>query len=226
MIQWHESDDLGSFHIRVLQRSKTHVKIRVVSATLIEVSAPKHLGRKRIQDTLQQNQAWIRAKRLQALKQTDVEAIWFLGEQLPVEHHTLADGTPTLYLTHPLIGTHQFSSKPLIHVFLRQQALERVLPRLQTLLQPAYPHVTAQLSIARSYWGICRPQQIKLNWRLIGAPAHIIDYVCWHEICHLTHPNHSPQFWHLVEEVYPHHRAAKTWLRQHGSALMAVDLLM
>ena len=64
---------------------------------------------------------------------------------------------------------------------------------------------------------------IRLNWRLIGAPDFVADYVCIHELCHLPHPNHSQQFWARVNRHTPHTAAAKQWLKQHGQALFVLD---
>jgi hypothetical protein len=43
-----------------------------------------------------------------------------------------------------------------------------------------------------------------------------------HELCHLRHMNHSPRFWALVREAYPHHAEAQAWLRTYGPELLAL----
>ena len=86
-----------------------------------------------------------------------------------------------------------------------------------------YRPAAIALSKARTFWGVCRTHTgIRLNWRLIGAPEWVVDYVCVHELCHLSHANHSPAFWALVNRHTPHTQAAKTWLRQHGQALFVL----
>lgn len=53
-------------------------------------------------------------------------------------------------------------------------------------------------------WGSCDSRGIiRLNWRLIGADAGIIDYVCAHEVAHLLEPNHSAAFWAVVSRLMP-----------------------
>jgi len=72
----------------------------------------------------------------------------------------------------------------------------------------------------KSRWGSCHHDgRIYFNWRLIMAPGWVIDYVVVHELCHLIHPNHSKQFWLLVQSIYPSHKAAKSWLNIHGQTL-------
>ena len=57
---------------------------------------------------------------------------------------------------------------------------------------------------------------MSFNWRLLLAPAQVLDYVVWHEVCHLRHANHSPAFWALLEERCPHWREPARWLRENG----------
>ena len=45
----------------------------------------------------------------------------------------------------------------------------------------------------KARWGSCKPDQsIQLNWRLIHAPMHIMDYVVV-LTCHLLEMNHGPR---------------------------------
>jgi predicted metal-dependent hydrolase len=72
----------------------------------------------------------------------------------------------------------------------------------------------------KSRWGSCsRRGTISLNWRLIQAPAFVLDYIILHELCHLEHMNHSRRFWRQVEHLYPGFKAAERWLKQHSSLL-------
>lgn len=71
------------------------------------------------------------------------------------------------------------------------------------------------LSSARTRWGSCsRSSGIRLNWRLIHFPPHVVDYVVAHEIAHLREMNHGPRFWRHVGEIFPDYLAARAELRQ------------
>ena len=74
----------------------------------------------------------------------------------------------------------------------------------------------------RTLWGSCSPAgTLSFNWRLVLAPAEVLDYVVVHELCHLRVPNHSRRFWELVERRRPHWREQRDWLRKHGPELLA-----
>ena len=73
----------------------------------------------------------------------------------------------------------------------------------------------------KTRWGSCSARgTLSFNWRLMLAPPAILDYVVVHELCHLTHMNHSAAFWQKVESVYPDYRTARKWLKDHGQELV------
>lgn len=53
-------------------------------------------------------------------------------------------------------------------------------------------------------WGSCAMDgTIILNTELIKANKTCIEYVILHELCHLIHPNHSKDFYMLLESLMP-----------------------
>ena len=72
----------------------------------------------------------------------------------------------------------------------------------------------------KTRWGSCSGRgTLSFNWRLILAPPEILDYVVVHELCHLTHMNHSKEFWKLVESVIPDYKLKRKWLKENGHTL-------
>ena len=73
----------------------------------------------------------------------------------------------------------------------------------------------------KTRWGSCSARgTLSFNWRLMLAPPAILDYVVVHELCHLTHMDHSPAFWQAVEAVCPDYRDSRKWLKEHGQELV------
>jgi predicted metal-dependent hydrolase len=71
-----------------------------------------------------------------------------------------------------------------------------------------------------SRWGSCSStRSLSFSWRLILAPAFVLDYVVAHEVAHMREMNHGEGFWRIVEDLIGDVAPAQAWLRQHGSAL-------
>jgi len=52
------------------------------------------------------------------------------------------------------------------------------------------------------------------------APLNVIDYLVVHELCHLTHLDHSPDYWNLASSILPDCKARREWLRVNGRFLL------
>lgn len=67
-----------------------------------------------------------------------------------------------------------------------------------------------------SRWGSCQPDKgiITLNRRLIEAPKCCIEYVIYHEFCHFVHPNHSKDFYSLLQVMMPEWKENKIILER------------
>lgn len=73
----------------------------------------------------------------------------------------------------------------------------------------------------RTRWASCSPNgTMSFNWRLLLAPEPVLDYVVWHEVCHLEVMDHSRRFWALVARFCPEHSKHAAWLRRHGHTLV------
>jgi predicted metal-dependent hydrolase len=72
-----------------------------------------------------------------------------------------------------------------------------------------------RLSSAGTRWGSASVDgSIRLNWRLVHLGLDLVDYVVVHELSHLRHMNHSPQFWDVVASILPDHAERRQALRR------------
>jgi predicted metal-dependent hydrolase len=104
----------------------------------------------------------------------------------------------------------------------RRAAAREIAPRLDAAAR-ALGTTYATLSIRgqRTRWGSCSARgAMSFNWRLLLAPEPVLDYVVWHEACHLRVMDHSPRFWALVRRHCPEFEEHRRWLRLQGSTLV------
>ena len=73
----------------------------------------------------------------------------------------------------------------------------------------------------RTRWGSCSSRgTLSFSWRLLLAPAWVLDDVVCHELCHLRVANHAHAFWSLFARYRPG-EDSRPWLRAHGGELAA-----
>jgi len=108
--------------------------------------------------------------------------------------------------------TKDFIKKQLMPI-LQQKVKEK-----STTLGYTYKRISIKDTSSR--WGSCSSQgNLSFCWRIALAPVEVLDYLVAHEVGHLKHMNHSPQFWRTVSKLTPHTLTAKKWLKNNGEKL-------
>ena len=104
----------------------------------------------------------------------------------------------------------------------RRDLIDRVAAHAVTL---GVTPVRVQVKELRSRWGSCTVDGVlSFSWRLILAPAYVLDYLAAHEVAHLREMNHSRRFWAQVRRCMPEFDLGRQWLHEHGCGLHAVGL--
>ncbi len=72
-------------------------------------------------------------------------------------------------------------------------------------------------------WGSCDSNKnLTFNIYLIQLPWKLIDYVIIHELAHITHHNHSKNFWSLVLAMSPDFKECRKQIKQfHPQIIMS-----
>ena len=208
------------------RRSRRTVGLKITADGLV-VHAPKRIFEFQLNQILQQKSSWILNK-LQAREANHVEKIqWIDGEhllylgndvQLSISQNSsnkaLIFDQNTLLIASPQANNHAVLARKVIQWY-KKQAMTDFSRRLEILaakLGVATPPLT--LSNAQSRWGSCNSRgEVRLNWRLLQAPPHIINYVICHELAHLKQMNHSSKFYAAVESLFPNYKAAEKALK-------------
>jgi hypothetical protein len=149
----------------------------------------------------------------------------YRGDALPIRHDPAASRRVKLIEGEVHLGGPAESLAPRLRRWLEGEA--RVLLEQDLAFYCARadrPLQRLMLSNAQRRWGSCaRDGTIRVNWRLVMAPDMVRRSVVAHEVAHLVHFDHSPQFHAMLDDLYEHDiRAANRWLKRHGRQLYAL----
>ncbi len=108
-----------------------------------------------------------------------------------------------------------------LELWLREKAKEAIAERTMEyskVIGVSYNNI--RIKDTKSRWGSCSSKgNLNFSWRIIMAPAAVMDYIIIHELCHLIHMNHSKEYWETVEQYMPDYKRHKEWLKVNGAKL-------
>lgn len=217
-------------NLKVKRTARRNYIFRFRSVDTLEISVFKRSTQSEIKRALESNQDILDKlhKKAQIFFQAALDAdkklpinFYYMGELQPILYQ--ANARPEFTQTQIILPDHLSveAAKKLIATWLYKQAETILLPHLKEMgLQIGLNPSLCKLTKGKSYWGVCsHHNQIRLNWRLISAPLWIQEYVMVHELCHITHKNHSPAFWQGVHQFFPQTTEARKWLKIHSQPL-------
>jgi predicted metal-dependent hydrolase len=200
------------------------VRVNVRAHTDVEVVLPVHASERAAAAAVRELAPWIE-RRLSEGRQ----ALAHVAERAGTVPYL---GTPLLLVPQPgRTRAHRRGGELFVPVGDHRPAVERLYRRLARS-EIAGRLDAAVASIGVSYsglsiraqstrWASCSANgAMSFNWRLLLAPEPVLDYVVWHEVCHLDIRDHSSRFWALVESRCPGWREQRDWLRRYGATLV------
>jgi hypothetical protein len=198
-----------------LVRARRRTIALLVDGNGIEARAPRHVAIAEIETFMREKERWIR-RRLAAPRRRPFA--WEAGATLPWlgQSVTLAlriegNGVRLSFGLLEVGLADGASLRERVLAWIREQALALFRERVVALSRVLDLTVSGVgLSNARTQWGSCSASgRIRLNWRLMLLPPHLVDYVVAHELAHRRELNHSVRFWNVVATLYPRYREAR-----------------
>jgi predicted metal-dependent hydrolase len=216
------SDELA-YSVRRSDRAR-RVRVVVDRDRGVEVVLPRRTPERAAAAAVAELRPWIeRQRRRLAVADAAVAArgdeVPYLGETLTLRREA---GRTRVHRRGDELLVPAADPTPALERFYRRAARSEVAPRLdEACAAIGRPYNGLTIRGQRTRWASCSADgSMSFNWRLLLAPAEVLDYVVWHEVCHLVIRDHSPRFWALVARFCPEHRECSRWLRRHGATLV------
>lgn len=192
------------------------------------VTLPPGMKERHARNFVEQNREWLTNQ----MQKSPPSRQLVPGEQIPLrgENHLLVHvpdnpARITVENRHLLIGGRREGFEVRLQNWLKKQARLAVEERAgEMILKSGKKFRRISVRDTKSRWGSCSSTgTLSFCWRLILAPPEVLDYVVAHEVAHLHEMNHSAAFWRVVDELVPHAKKSRKWLRDHGPALMVIS---
>jgi predicted metal-dependent hydrolase len=208
-----------SLSYTITRSKRKTLAIQIKPSGEIVVRAPHRLPSYRIVEFVKEKSQWIHKTRAKIAHKQQAE---LSQEELFEEGKILLFGDETVI--------NQLSGKTLKqleeHYLIR--FLEDRIPYWQGRMKLTDVAYTLKFRYYKSRWANCRyketrkllqkrqlPRQVVLsfNTKLVRYHPEVIDYIIVHELAHIYEPNHSSQFWDIVDKYIPDYKKLKKQLK-------------
>ncbi|MDD6514162.1 M48 family metallopeptidase [Bariatricus sp. HCP28S3_E4] len=174
----------------IIKSSRKTIAVEVRQDGSVLVRAPRNCPQSRIDTFLKEKQAWVLAK-VEEQKEKEADSM---------KIQPLSEAEQRLYRDKA------------------REIFEQKVSYYAQMMGVSYGRIAIRDQKTR--WGSCSGEgNLNFNWRLIFAPAGVLDYVVVHELAHRKEMNHSPRFWKVVEDTMPEYRKYQKWLKENGRGL-------
>jgi hypothetical protein len=212
------------YQVRRSDRAR-RVRVTVDLARGVEVVLPRRAPEREAAAAIREFRPWIERRMAElsdarAIVAARGETVPYLGQTLSLS--VQAGRTRVTRRGDVLLVPVGDARMPALERWYRRAARSEIEPRLKracALAGTSYSGLTIRGQ--RTRWASCsRSGSMSFNWRLLLAPEAVLDYVVWHEVCHLRVMDHSPRFWSMLAFYYPGYKDQQRWLRRYGSTLV------
>ncbi|MCH5311113.1 MAG: DUF45 domain-containing protein [Prevotella sp.] len=171
--------------IQITYRKTSRLSMRIVKNGDIHVSAPFYASRKTVQKFIDDNREWIEKARKRQQEREETKQGFY--ERLPLET--------------------------------KQNRIDAV-QRLNGIIAPIIERHAREMGVmpgeicyraTKSKWGSCncKTRKICFSLYLLLLPEWCIEHVVVHELAHLIVPNHSKEFYDVMDKHFPLWREAR-----------------
>jgi hypothetical protein len=201
------------------------VRVTIDPARGVEVVLPSRASEREAAAAIRELRPWIERRvaeleRARAAVAARGDSVPYLGQALAL---VIQPGRTRVHRReHELLVPPGVAQLPALERFYRRAAVKEIGCRLdQACAEAGASYSRLTIRGQRTRWASCsRSGTMSFNWRLLLGPEPVLDYVIWHEVCHLEVMDHSPRFWALLGKRCPDYRQHVRWLRRNGATLV------
>lgn len=212
----------------VHRKNVKNINIRIRKDLTIYISAPLNLDSYFIENFIVSKKKWIddTINRLDKLKKEFTNTygnngnVKFLGKNYSINHIESNKNLITINNDTFNIYSKNCDIEKIIEKFYYENAKkifsELINKNLEKMKLDVGENISKlKINKSKTKWGYCIPAKriIFLNIELIKRSLFEIEYVIIHELSHLKVPNHSKQFYHLVEKYMKDYKKAEELLK-------------
>lgn len=226
--------DDSNFKIEIIRSFRTTMSINIFSDLRVVVRVPVQMKQLQVEEFIQKKRNWI-LKHLDRLKNNSLEKESIFVKKEDGVFYFLSKPYNIEVLEGYKINKVQFCEdrilvyrknkdtniKPLLRKFILIEAeklfLKLINKNFEVFSEKCKPRFfgnyklpTLKLRFMKTRWGSMSSNNIiTLNVNLIKAPIECINYVIFHEFCHIKHQNHGKNFYKLQEKFVPNYKEIK-----------------
>ena len=195
------------------------------------VRAPASTSEERIAAAVKAKEKWIyrTQARWAALNPQQVakefvsgETVYFLGLPHRLDFRPDAKrGLEQMGDTFVLYTDDRSRAEELLKGFYRAEGLARLPAMVKThAVSMGVAPSSVRVQELGHRWGSCSQRGgLNFHWKALALPVEVLHYLVVHELAHLTHRDHSPQFWLTVEAAMHGWQAQDKWLAENGAEM-------
>jgi len=214
----------------LIRSHRKTIGLQITNDARLIVRAPFFASEEFVLKLIRRKESWIKAKqdyfkqrqnKIPVRNFSPGEEFLFLGQSYPL---VVIENLPkavvldkSLMISQVVLG----NAKDHLECWYKTQALAHITQRVEYFAQTTgLQYRSIRINNATTRWGSCGPKDtLNFTWRLIMAPARVVDYVVMHELMHLKQKNHSHKFWAQVTQMMPDYKQDERWLKKNGHLL-------
>ncbi len=197
----------------IIRKDNKNLYFRFDENCQLIITAPRFITDNEVKNLITKNSGAILKMYEDALQKSIRDSLfWYLGKSYEV---TFDNRVTELKIIDNNITCHDEEALNKFY----QSECERVFNAEIAICKNCFnnlPNFRLRIRKMRTRWGVCNTKDkiITLNSELLKKDISLIDYVIIHEIAHFYEPNHSKNFWKIVEMAIPDYKERRKKLRK------------